>query len=76
MNRMRMACVCGLAVMFCLVARAMADAPPEGFEALFDGKDLSNFKSVHLNSDLDTIVWKIGYDCLEEWRRHVPGFSL
>ena len=45
MNRMRMACVCGLAVMFCLAARAMADAPPEGFEALFDGKDLSNFKA-------------------------------
>ena len=25
-------------------------------------KDLSNFKSVHVNSDLDTIVWKNGAD--------------
>ena len=25
-------------------------------------KDISNFKSVHLNSDLDTIVWKNGAD--------------
>src|ERR1700674_5182693 len=31
----------------------------EVFEPL---KDLSNFKSVHLNSDLDTIVWKNGAD--------------
>ena len=29
----------------------------EVFEPL---KDLNNFKSVHLNSDLDTIVWKNG----------------
>ena len=29
------------------------------FESL---KDMSNFKSVHLNSDLDTIVWKNGAD--------------
>jgi hypothetical protein len=31
----------------------------EVFEPL---KDLSNFKSVHLNSDLDTIVWRNGAD--------------
>jgi hypothetical protein len=31
----------------------------EVFEPL---KDMSNFKSVHLNSDLDTIVWKNGAD--------------
>src|SRR5229473_2294673 len=31
----------------------------EVFEPL---KDLSNFKSVHLNSDLDTIVWQNGAD--------------
>ena len=31
----------------------------EVFEPL---KDLSNFKSVHLNTDLDTIVWKNGAD--------------
>jgi len=31
----------------------------EVFESL---KDLGNFKSVHLNSDLDTIVWKNGAD--------------
>ena len=29
----------------------------EVFEPL---KEMSNFKSVHLNSDLDTIVWKNG----------------
>src|SRR6476660_8418686 len=46
MNRMRMACVCGLAVVLCLAMRGLgADAPPQGFEALFDGKDLSNFKA-------------------------------
>jgi len=38
----------------------------EMFEPL---KDIGNFKSVHLNSDLDT-------NRLEERRRHVPGFSL
>ena len=31
----------------------------EVFEPL---KDLSTFKSVHLNSDLDTIVWQNGAD--------------
>jgi hypothetical protein len=31
----------------------------EVFESL---KDISNFKSVHLNSDLDTIVWKSAAD--------------
>jgi len=31
----------------------------EMFEPL---KDIGNFKSVHLNSDLDTIVWKNGAD--------------
>jgi len=31
----------------------------EVFEPL---KDMSNFKNVHLNSDLDTIVWKNGAD--------------
>lgn len=31
----------------------------EVFEPL---KDMSNFKSVHLNSDLDTIVWQNGAD--------------
>ena len=25
-------------------------------------KDMSNFRSVHLNSDLDTIAWKNGAD--------------
>ncbi len=31
----------------------------EVFEPL---KDIGNFKSVHLNSDLDTIVWQNGAD--------------
>ena len=31
----------------------------EVFEPL---KDMSNFKRVHLNSDLDTIAWKNGAD--------------
>jgi len=31
----------------------------EVFEAL---KDMSSFKTVHLNSDLDTIVWNNGAD--------------
>ncbi|HEV8604648.1 MAG TPA: hypothetical protein VGQ99_04740, partial [Tepidisphaeraceae bacterium] len=45
MTRMRSACVCALGLMVCLAAALMADAPPEGFEALFNGKDLSNFKA-------------------------------
>lgn len=46
MNRMRSACVVGLGMMLCLAVRGMAaDAAPEGFEALFNGKDLSNFKA-------------------------------
>jgi len=46
MNRMRTVCVCGFALVLCLAMRGLgADAPPEGFEALFDGKDLSNFKA-------------------------------
>ena len=46
MNRMRMACVCGLALVVGLAMRVRAaDAPPEGFEALFDGKSLDNFKA-------------------------------
>src|SRR5207248_11377268 len=46
MNRMRMACVLGLGIMVCFAVRGLAaEAPPEGFEALFDGKDLSNFKA-------------------------------
>jgi len=50
-------------------SRRQVDLAPhldgEVFEPL---KEMSNFKSVHLNSDLDTIVWK-------EWRRYVSGFS-
>ena len=32
----------------------------EVFEPL---KDIGNFKSVHLNSDLDTIAWKMAPTC-------------
>ena len=46
MNRMRSACVVGLGLMLCVVMRVRAaDAPPEGSEQLFNGKDLSNFKA-------------------------------
>lgn len=38
----------------------------EVFEPL---KDMNNFKSVHLNSDLDTIIWKNGADMS-------PDFSM
>ena len=45
MNRMRSACVVGLGMMLCLAVRGMAaDAPPEGFEPVFNGKDLTGFK--------------------------------
>src|SRR5215213_9484324 len=45
MNRMRSACVLGLGLMICMAASVMAaDAPPEGFAAVFNGKDLSGFK--------------------------------
>ena len=43
MTRMRSACVF-VGLMICLVMRVMAEAPPEGFEAVFNGKDLSGFK--------------------------------
>ena len=46
MTRMRMACACGLGLMFCLAIRVMAaDGPPEGFDQLFNGKDLTHFKA-------------------------------
>src|SRR5882762_5786487 len=45
MNRMHSACVVGLGLMLCVVMRVRAaDAPPEGFEPVFNGKDLSGFK--------------------------------
>jgi hypothetical protein len=43
MTRMRIACVWGLGLVVCL-ASAMAAERPEGSEAVFNGKDLSNFK--------------------------------
>ena len=45
MNRMRIVCLCGLGLMVCVAMRVLAaDAPPQGFEAVFNGKDLSGFK--------------------------------
>jgi hypothetical protein len=59
MTRMRSACVAGLGLMVCLAAAVMAaDAPPEGFEALFNGKDLANFKA----SDAQKKQWVIKED--------------
>src|SRR6266481_1476021 len=64
MNRMRSACVVGLGLMLCLVMRVRAaDAPPEGFEALFNGKDLSNFKA----SDEQKKHWLIKDDGVLEF---------
>ena len=61
MKRM-MVCLCGM--MLCLAARVMAaDAPPEGFEALFNGKDLSNFKA----SDEQKKHWVIKEDGVLEF---------
>jgi hypothetical protein len=37
-------------------------APHLNGEVFEPRKDLSNFKSVYLNADLDTIVWKNGAD--------------
>src|SRR5258705_7581299 len=44
-GRKRIVCVLGLVVLVCVGMRLGADSPPpEGFVAVFDGKDLEGFK--------------------------------
>jgi hypothetical protein len=63
MTRKRIACVWGLGLVICLAASALAADPPEGFEALFNGKDLTNFKA----SDAQKKQWVIKGDGVLEF---------
>jgi Protein of unknown function (DUF2442) len=44
-----------------MISSSRFDLAPHLDGAVFEPlEDMSNFKSVHLNTDLDTIVWKNG----------------